>query len=407
MEKLRRRHVRRFLRAALSLTMIALAIYFLAARANDIQHAWGLVQRAQLRWLGAAVLFEVASMVVFARIQRGLLRAGGVWLPLRTMVEITVAGNAVATTLPGGVAWAAAWVFGQLKRRGVDRFLRVWVFLVAGAVSSFALFVVVAVGVWLAGNRGPVAGLRWAVLVLAMIPVAALLLYPLRSTRPVRHLIEKLRDGLSSLPGGKRVTRAVQSLFKRIEAVHLSPAGWAEVLVLALLNWLYDCAVLIMSLLALGVNVPWRGIFVIYGITQIAAVLPITPGGLGVVEGSLAALLHAYGVHTEQAIATVIVYRFISFWALVPIGWSLWVVLDLFQRRGVRRVRAHPWAFHLHNGKVTAASEVEPRLLLPEPTPCEGCPEEAEADGARAERTHAAGSEDKPENAAMVTSQRR
>jgi len=317
-------------------------------------------------------------MVVFARMQRGLLRAGGVWLPLRTMVEITVAGNAVSATLPGGVAWAAAWVFGQLGRRGVDRFLRVWVFLVAGAVSSFALFVVVGGGVWLAGNHGPVASLRWAVLVMAMIPVAALLLYPARSTKPVRQLGRIAAQLSSSAPGGRWISRTTSSLFRRIEAVHLSPAGWAEVLVLALLNWLYDCAVLIMSLLALGVPVPWRGIFVIYGVTQIAAALPITPGGLGVVEGSLAALLHAYGVSTDQAIATVILYRLVSFWGLVPIGWALWVSLDLLQRRGVRRRRAHPWAFHHHHGKPATVAAPETRVLLPEPSPCEGCPEEVE-----------------------------
>jgi putative heme transporter len=385
----RRRWWWRILRGVLSLTIIALGIYFLAARAHEIQNAWGLVRRTQLRWLGAAVLFEFASMIVFARLQRGLLRAGGVSLPLRTMTEITVAGNAVAATLPGGVAWAAAWVFGQLSRRGVDRFLRVWVFLVAGAVSSFALFLVVGGGIWLAGNRGPVAGLRWGVLVLAMIPVAALILFPLRSSAPARRSTEALKRLVSHLPGGRQMARAVRSLFTRIERVHLSPAGWAEVLILALLNWLYDCAVLVMSLLALGIHVPWRGIFVIYGITQIAAALPITPGGLGVVEGTLAALLHAYGVPTEQAIAAVIVYRFVSFWGFVPIGWTAWISLDVLQRRGRRRTRAHPWAFHRHLGIGNWEAPSETRVLLPEPEPCTGCDEQPSADGA----TRVAGSD--------------
>ncbi|MGH9029775.1 MAG: lysylphosphatidylglycerol synthase transmembrane domain-containing protein [Acidimicrobiales bacterium] len=378
MDKLRKRRWWRAVRGALSLAMIALAIYFLAARVDEIQRAWGLVRNSQLRWLGAAVLFEMASMVVFARLQRGLLRAGGVWLPLRTMVELTVAGNAVAATLPGGVAWAAAWVFGQLSRRGVDRFLRIWVFLVAGAVSSFALFVVVGVGVWLAGNRGPVAGLRWGVLVLAMIPVTALALFPLRCTDPARRAANWIKEKFAAMPGGKQVERATGSLFRRIEAVHLSPAGWAEVLGLALLNWLYDCAVLIMALLALGIPVPWRGIFVIYGVTQIAAALPITPGGFGVVEGSLAALLHAYGVPTEQSIATVIVYRLISFWGLVPIGWVVWAALDLIQRRSPRRVRPHPWAFHSHFPESADQHTRDMRVLLREPRPCEGCEDNAE-----------------------------
>jgi putative heme transporter len=404
-KKVRRRWWK-VVRTALTLIMIALAIYFLADRAHEIQAAWYLVRKAQLRWIGAAVLFEAASMVVFARIQRRLLRAGGVLLPLRTMVEITLAGNAVAATLPGGVAWAAAWAFGQLRRRGVDRFLRVWMFLVAGALSSFALFVVVGGGIWLAGNKGPVAGLRWGALVLAMIPVAALALYPLRATRPVKALVSKIKATLSSLPGGKRVAKATRSLFTRIEAVHLSPAEWAEVLCFALLNWLYDCAVLIVSLLAVGVAVPWRGIFVIYGITQIAAALPITPGGLGVVEGSLAALLHAYGVHTQGAIATVIVYRFVSFWGMVPVGWLVWVGLDLMQRSGHRKLRAHPWAFHHHDGKVPEPSAHDGRVLLPEPKECEGCPEQSTAVGAHKGDTATQGTNTSETEAALAQSER-
>ena len=232
--------------------------------------------------MGLAVLFEAASMVVFARMQRWLLWAGDVRLPLRTMVEITVAGNAIAATLPGGVAWAAAWAFGQLRRRGVETFLRVWVFLVAGAVSSFALFLVVAVGIEVAGGRGPVADLRWAAVSLAAIPVVALLALVRRSP-PVQRALTRLSFFVGRrLPGGALVLRQGRGLLQRLEAVHLSPScGGRRCLGLAVLNWLYDAAVLVCSLLALHVAVPWRGIFVIYGITQIAAALPDHPGGLG------------------------------------------------------------------------------------------------------------------------------
>jgi hypothetical protein len=133
--------------------------------------------------------------------------------------------------------------------------------------------------------------------------------------------------------------------------------------------------VLVVSLVALHIAVPWRGIFVIYGLTQIAATFPITPGGLGVVEGGLVALLHAYGVPTEQAFAVTIVYRIVSFWGLVPIGWIVWVALDILQRRGLRPGRAHPWAFHRHaiadaTGNGAGAGKVR---ILPDPSPCDGC----------------------------------
>ena len=128
------------------------------------------------------------------------------------------------------------------------------------------------------------------------------------------------------------------------------------------------------SLLALHIGVPWRGIFVIYGVTQIAAAIPITPGGLGVVEGSLAGLLTAYGVPTEGALATVVLYRIVSFWGLVPIGWGVWAWLDLMQRRGRRPRKSHPWAFHLPHRR----GRGDKIALLPDPAPCRGCDEEAE-----------------------------
>ena len=365
------RHWAQF-RFALSIVAVGAAVGFLWQRASALRGAGELLDHVDWRFMGLAVLFEAASMIVFARIQRWLLWAGRVRLPLRTMVEITVAGNAISATLPGGVAWAAAWAFGQLRRRGVETFLRVWVFLVAGAVSSFALFLVVAIGIEVAGGRGPVADLRWAALSLAGIPVVALALALLRRWSPVQRLATRLGAFVRlHLPGGRWMLRSGRKVLDRFDAVHLSPSRWAEVLGLAILNWLYDCIVLVCSLLALHVAVPWRGIFVIYGITQIAAAFPITPGGLVVVEGTLAGLLTAYGVHTEAAFATVILYRIVSFWGLVPLGWGVWVWLDLLQRRGQGSRRPHPWAFHV------PFEPKDRRALLPEPSPCDGCDGEA------------------------------
>jgi putative heme transporter len=338
-----------WIRRWVTVALVGAAAWFLAQRGTELRDAVALLRRVDWRFVGLAIVFEAASMVVFARMQRLLVRAGGVDLSLRTMVEITLAGNAIAATLPGGVAWAAAWAFGQLRRRGVSRFLRVWVFLVAGAISSFALFLVVAVGIEVAGNRGPVADLRWAAVALAGLPIAVLLAAVARRSPRVGRIEGHVVAGVGRVPGGRFLVRSVRSLLDRLDQVHLSPLHWV----------------------ALHVAVPWRGLFVIYGITQVAASFPITPGGLVVVEGSLAALLDAYGVHPQAALATVVLYRIVSFWGVVPIGWAVWVGFDLMQRRGGTS-RRHPWAFHGQK------DEGQKTGLLPEPAPCGGCDEEAE-----------------------------
>ena len=97
-------------------------------------------------------------------------------------------------------------------------------------------------------------------------------------------------------------------------------------------NWLLDCGCLALSFLAIGAGIPWRGLLLAYGAGQLAANLPITPGGLGVVEGSLTIALVQFGGAEASTVAAVLLYRILSFWAELPIGWATWGVLAWWGR---------------------------------------------------------------------------
>jgi uncharacterized membrane protein YbhN (UPF0104 family) len=228
----------------------------------------------------------------------------------------------MALSVPGGAAVSTGWSYAELRRRGVERVQAGWAVLMAGALSSFALFLTLAVGSWAAGSSGPVAALRWLAVALASIPAAAVVLVILRDRRP------RLRQWLAVQGGRLRVTR----LTEQIRVVRPSVRGWVEASVMAALNWVADAGCLAAAIYAVGAGVPWRGILVAYGLGQLAAVLPFTPGGLAVVEASLTAILVAYGMSTGNAIAAVLVYRVISFWAVVPIGWISYGLLSFADR---------------------------------------------------------------------------
>jgi len=89
--------------------LIALVGVGAYSRRKDLADAFRLIGHLNWGWLGVAIAFEAASFVAFARLQRWLLRAGGVKIRLTSMIEIVLAGNALAMSLPGGAAWAAAW----------------------------------------------------------------------------------------------------------------------------------------------------------------------------------------------------------------------------------------------------------------------------------------------------------
>jgi hypothetical protein len=102
-----------------------------------------------------------------------------------------------------------------------------------------------------------------------------------------------------------------------------------------LASWLADIAVLAVAFLALGAQPPWPGLLLAYCAGQIASSVPITPGGIGVVETGLTVTLVAFGGCTATTLAAVLLYRLISHWLIIPTGGVAWLLLRLTSSRGL------------------------------------------------------------------------
>ena len=57
-----------------------------------------------------------------------------------------------------------------------------------------------------------------------------------------------------------------------------------------------------------------------YAAANIVALIPLTPGGLGIVEADLASLLVLAGVPSGPAFVATLAYRLVSYWLPVLIG---------------------------------------------------------------------------------------
>ena len=117
-----------WLTRAVRLTRWAAALGLTAAAVVMIVDQWATLQSAfdrfgdlDWRWVRWAVYAEAVSTLAYAWMFVVLLRSGGFRLRLRPTVALTLAGNALVVSLPGGIAWAATFSFGQLRRRGVPR----------------------------------------------------------------------------------------------------------------------------------------------------------------------------------------------------------------------------------------------------------------------------------------------
>jgi uncharacterized protein (TIRG00374 family) len=254
---------------------------------------------------------------------------------LGPLTAITFAGNALQNSLPGGGAWASVYAFRQFRRLGADEVLSTWMLVAVSGLSAVALAIIAAVGLAMAQGDAASLDLVGVIVGVAVLAVGLVLLARRGLVGRVVAGAIRLFQRVIGRPRGD-VDVFITGTQARLLAVTPSRTEWLLGLTMAVANWACDCACLAVSFLAVGAPVPWRGLILAYGAAQLAANLPITPGGLGVVEGSLTIALVAYGGSRASTVAAVLMYRLMSFWALLLVGWITLGTLGWLHRRQTR-----------------------------------------------------------------------
>ena len=332
----RRARLRRwwpYVRYALGLGLGALAIWAVTGQRGELSGASTYLADISWPWVVLAVVLEFGSIVAFALVQQELLLAGDVDAGTGSMTSVTLAATAIANSMPAGPVVSSVFAFRQYRRRGANEGLAGWTLVAVFVAASVSLALVAVIGLSIAGAEGASLNLVWVTLAVVVVALAmgalflqhgALSWLVTASVRASRRLVRWPRGDV-----GDRVDQLVA----RLTAVRLTPGRAARVLGWGLANWFLDAGCLTIAFVAVGVAVPWHGLLLAYGAGQLAVNLPVTPGGLGVVEGSLTIALVAFGGAETSTVAAVLLYRIISFWGELPVGYAAWAALAVKTRR--------------------------------------------------------------------------
>jgi putative heme transporter len=295
----------RELRIAGTVALVGVVAYLVVVRRGSIERSLSRVGSAQPGWVAVAVAAELVSLACYAAMVRVLLQLGAVKVPFRALFSLTVIGIAMLNSLPGGQALSTIYWYEQLRRYAVQRSVAVFALLVSTLLGIVTLVLLAASGL-AAGSHGFAAQARYPLLAAAAAILVAAILgrrqFVPAALWAVRHL------------GGRDVPAEPP-----VAADHL-----VLLLVLGFLNWLFDAVVLFAALEALGQTIPVRGVVVAYTLGQLVSAIPVLPGGGGTIEATMSAGLVIAGGTAAAVIAAVLLYRIVSAWALVPLGWGLW-----------------------------------------------------------------------------------
>ena len=350
-----------------------------------------LLTHIRLAWVLAGVVCEIAALLSYALLSQSLLPRGGPGLS--KIFRIDLAGLAVSHVLPGGSAGSAGIGYRLLTTNGVRGTDAAFAMATQGMGSAVVLNVML----WFSLVISiPIAGFHPIYVVVALVGMLALLAvgalaYSL--THGEAGAIRVVRAIGRRIPilGADRLEALVRQLGDSLRAFANDRDLLRRALRWAALNWLLDAASLWSFVAAFGSFVNPFELFAAYGIANVLAVLPITPGGLGVIDASAPALLVSFGVTRSPATLAVLAWRLVNFWLPIPVGAAAYVSLRVPRGSGLRARRR---ALHDMASDAAGAGPTAPLPVTRPPAPG-GTPDRAdEPDAAEAGRPGATPADD-------------
>jgi len=309
--------------AAVAVAVVALAVVGLRGRLPDPREFVSALAGAGYGWIALAALLQAVSLAAFALQQQRLLDNLGVRLRVRRLLAVTLARSALSISLPAGAAVSTAYALREYQKAGVSRRIGAASAVVSGLASIGGLTLLYVAGGAGIVARDPGAFLSWrplaVVAALTGITVATMVLGRRYAARPRRTPggAGPVRDSRA----GRLVTRLLASARDAWRAgAGLRVRDWTVALAYAAVNWLADLLCLAAACRALGLPVGLTTLAGIYLGVQIVRQVPLTPGGVGVIETALVAGLTATGATAITAAAAVLVYRLLSCWLIIPAG---------------------------------------------------------------------------------------
>ena len=317
---------RRALLVAAGVAVILATFFFFLPKVADYRDVWDEV--TQLSWQWAAVLLALVAVNIATFAPPWQVALPG--LRFFQALELTQASTALSIVVPGGPAAGMAVSFGMLRswafpRPHITRALTVvslWNQLLNLAFPIVALFLLTAAGAetallaTAAFVGAAVLGVVVTGLVLALV------------SRRLAHDVGELAARLATWARGKLRRGPVGwggASFERFRASagELVRQRWHLLTLASLAGSLSVFVVLLASLRALGVppdEVTAGEAFAAWSLVRLLGAIPITPGGIGVVELGLTTALIAFGGNNAGVVAAVLVYRFLTMAPTIVFG---------------------------------------------------------------------------------------
>jgi putative heme transporter len=333
------------LRYAAGVALGLLVLVLLLGKRSELSAAWRHLAGASAGWVAAAIAAEWLSVLAFAWLQHRVLRLSGTRIRLPGLFLLALANDAIANSVPGEPAVSSAYRYRYYRRRGASGASAGWTIFTMLIAQAIGMSLILLLGVIIAlADSTSTTGVGITIVGLVIVVGSGAVLIRRDLVLRLATAVVRAVRRLTRRPDGRIGTR-IEDTLARMRAIPLTPGSTVAVVAIAAAVWFCDFLCLLCSFRAVHSPIPWGGVLLAYGVAQVAGSFPFVPGGLGIVEGSLAVVLVAYGAGRVPAVSAALAFRIVNFWLAIAVGWlSAGLIAHQFRRADLSEADAAPEA---------------------------------------------------------------
>jgi uncharacterized protein (TIRG00374 family) len=330
---------RRFRFTVKLLLFLGVLYYFVVPILPSFGNAFRDLRRVEPMLLAVGFTLEMLALWCYAPLMKAALGDAGERLAIGRLYRIQMSTRALSSIVPGGSAASSALGYRLMTLSGVAGpdagFALATVGLGSAVVLNLILWVGLLVSIPIRGVN-PAYGAAALVGVIVMLFAAALVFGIMdgsgRADRIVRWIAGRFHMN------ERRASVVLSRVAERLEQLISDRQLLGRVAFWAALNWLLDAAALWVFLRAFNLSLEIDALIIAFGLANVLAAIPITPGGLGYVDTGYVAMLAGFGANAGRAALGVAAYRFAQFFFPILLGGLLYLSL-----------RVGPWSIERHD----------------------------------------------------------
>ncbi|HOU13132.1 MAG TPA: lysylphosphatidylglycerol synthase transmembrane domain-containing protein [Anaerolineae bacterium] len=314
------------------LILLGLAVHLLLPQLTTLESSLKVIENMAWWAVALAIGVQVLSYVGSGYLISSLASISPPRLSIGRGIVVTLAASSVGL-VAGGMVGNAAAVYRWTRSNGVGKEGALLASWLPSLFNNAILALLAATGVLhllIVHDLSTLQAIGFGLTLALLVGATSFIVWGVQHRPAFTALLTRIARWWASLMRRSYDPIATTDITARIFGAWdvLRSGGWRQPVLGAALNIGCDMATLFLLFIAAGHAVSPGILLTGYGLPLLLGKVTFLPGGVGIVEGTMAALYNGLGVPNAVTVLVILAYRIISFWVPTVLGFPLVIYLQ-------------------------------------------------------------------------------